>query len=104
LLSVPPHHAALSFPTRRSSDLRGMGFGLHQVPGFGACPGIHARLDGRLRNACSGNGSLRDRPVTKRLEAVAGHVEDAVAVRALRSEEHTSELQSRENLVCRLLL
>src|SRR5690606_40848352 len=26
------------------------------------------------------------------------------ARRALRSEEHTSELQSRENLVCRLLL
>src|SRR5215475_15652408 len=25
-------------------------------------------------------------------------------VRAIRSEEHTSELQSRENLVCRLLL
>src|SRR5207302_10247775 len=25
-------------------------------------------------------------------------------VRAFRSEEHTSELQSRENLVCRLLL
>src|SRR5690606_41534500 len=25
-------------------------------------------------------------------------------LRALRSEEHTSELQSRENLVCRLLL
>src|SRR5690606_41424110 len=27
-----------------------------------------------------------------------------VAQRAARSEEHTSELQSRENLVCRLLL
>src|SRR5690606_41877806 len=27
-----------------------------------------------------------------------------VTVQALRSEEHTSELQSRENLVCRLLL
>src|SRR5690606_40571675 len=26
------------------------------------------------------------------------------AVRLIRSEEHTSELQSRENLVCRLLL
>src|SRR5690606_40564296 len=26
------------------------------------------------------------------------------AARAIRSEEHTSELQSRENLVCRLLL
>src|SRR5690606_28724605 len=28
----------------------------------------------------------------------------AGAVRLVRSEEHTSELQSRENLVCRLLL
>src|SRR5690606_40993717 len=31
-------------------------------------------------------------------------VTQAVARAALRSEEHTSELQSRENLVCRLLL
>src|SRR5436309_6134590 len=29
---------------------------------------------------------------------------DAMAAAELRSEEHTSELQSRENLVCRLLL
>src|SRR3712207_7448270 len=29
---------------------------------------------------------------------------DAVIVLALRSEEHTSELQSRQYLVCRLLL
>src|SRR5690606_40335217 len=28
----------------------------------------------------------------------------AASLEALRSEEHTSELQSRENLVCRLLL
>src|SRR5690606_26896595 len=34
-------------------------------------------------------------------EAVRRHLE---AERGLRSEEHTSELQSRENLVCRLLL
>src|SRR5436309_6361093 len=33
---------------------------------------------------------------------VQGAVYDAV--NAIRSEEHTSELQSRENLVCRLLL
>src|SRR5436309_9979279 len=34
------------------------------------------------------------------------HFEDAekAFLTALRSEEHTSELQSRENLVCRLLL
>src|SRR5690606_40204263 len=29
---------------------------------------------------------------------------EATGINALRSEEHTSELQSRENLVCRLLL
>src|SRR3712207_8695922 len=33
--------------------------------------------------------------------AEAGHVE---VMRLLRSEEHTSELQSRQYLVCRLLL
>src|SRR5690606_41559471 len=43
----------------------------------------------------------RDRP------AVAGHRRPRRARRdrgRVRSEEHTSELQSRENLVCRLLL
>src|SRR5436309_10729001 len=35
--------------------------------------------------------------------ALAEEILDRVA-RLLRSEEHTSELQSRENLVCRLLL
>src|SRR5690606_42104658 len=35
---------------------------------------------------------------------MASGVEQHVALRMPRSEEHTSELQSRENLVCRLLL
>src|SRR5690606_42098182 len=34
----------------------------------------------------------------------AADVDDPAAVRHDRSEEHTSELQSRENLVCRVLL
>src|SRR5690606_40694548 len=33
-----------------------------------------------------------------------GHTDDTSYLRGFRSEEHTSELQSRENLVCRLLL
>src|SRR5690606_39390372 len=37
----------------------------------------------------------RDRP---------GHGDNGAGLRSGRSEEHTSELQSRENLVCRLLL
>src|SRR5436309_5177006 len=41
------------------------------------------------------------------LKSVSANVEPSASVRKLRaprSEEHTSELQSRENLVCRLLL
>src|SRR2546427_9383350 len=38
-------------------------------------------------------------------EGDGGHDDDAVlAQEAVRSEEHTSELQSQSNLVCRLLL
>src|SRR2546430_9134110 len=40
------------------------------------------------------------RDALRRLEVVRLHVHDAEA----RSEEHTSELQSQSNLVCRLLL
>src|SRR5437667_3043293 len=36
--------------------------------------------------------------------AAVGALEDAAAVGATRSEEHTSELQSHHDLVCRLLL
>src|SRR2546430_11279478 len=44
--------------------------------------------------------------VEELLELVAGHwpVVDEAEERVLRSEEHTSELQSQSNLVCRLLL
>src|SRR2546430_16317034 len=38
----------------------------------------------------------------RRIAAINGQANDSV--RAYRSEEHTSELQSQSNLVCRLLL
>src|SRR5207302_2754824 len=54
---------------------------------------------------------VRLRRRTVRAQIAAGHLEESLigielAPRRepLRSEEHTSELQSRENLVCRLLL
>src|SRR5690606_41637193 len=82
------HRYLHSFPTRRSSDLgdvyRLVGE-VDQVPGgeqrliFG-----HAVTDAVI-------GQARDQNI------IALGVE-------MRSEEHTSELQSRENLVCRLLL
>src|SRR2546427_9166218 len=36
--------------------------------------------------------------------ATGGYVVDTPGLREVRSEEHTSELQSQSNLVCRLLL
>src|SRR5436309_9440549 len=77
------HRGLLSFPTRRSSDLTGAG------------------RDQRL------SASTNERRL---YVAVRGGPPGLAVVRvsttlaAVRSEEHTSELQSRENLVCRLLL
>src|SRR5207302_10100431 len=65
-----------SFPTRRSSDLHRSGVA-------------------RARNA----GAEQARG-----ELLIFLDDQQLAPGLLRSEEHTSELQSRENLVCRLLL
>src|SRR5256885_11902210 len=75
---------------------------------------VHRRRNGRRRAGASGLGSLgwgasrAPSPAVRRLAGAApGGVQAPVAVpRAARarSEEHTSELQSPCNLVCRLLL
>src|SRR5690349_22615007 len=50
---------------------------------------------------CQQDGSQRDRGYRTRRRA---HRDHYPAHRERRSEEHTSELQSRRDLVCRLLL
>src|SRR5438477_8378705 len=67
----------LSFPTRRSSDLR-------RGAGGRPPPTTRARRFPSATRARAGSRTRRWRPP--------------------RSEEHTSELQSHVNLVCRLLL
>src|SRR5690606_41504228 len=52
----------------------------------------------------AGGAALRHLPRRRRREAGGPDRSQADADRLRRSEEHTSELQSRENLVCRLLL
>src|SRR5690606_42038483 len=79
------HRVLRSFPTRRSSDLCGPS----------TCSGWH--FLGRA-DRCALAGPARGVwQVVICLPAVP-------LAKLLRSEEHTSELQSRENLVCRLLL
>src|SRR5690606_41774777 len=101
----PDDPAALhSFPTRRSSDL---------TNAFAMVPDL-AVANGRLfvRNGQRQAAAIReDRIGTATCGTVeAFSAEDQFHSRALltkaaqtkkRSEEHTSELQSRENLVCR---
>src|SRR5690606_41837156 len=87
-----------SFPTRRSSDLQR----LHQALA-------------NLAHFLQGQPALVELPVEQTfatdflhqiLDPCGGwlHQHAARAFDGIRSEEHTSELQSRENLVCRLLL
>src|SRR2546430_6527399 len=52
-----------------------------------------ANLMGEIRNSSRG-----------RLDVQASVGDAAITIAASRSEEHTSELQSQSNLVCRLLL
>src|SRR5690606_42027800 len=78
-----------SFPTRRSSDLP------HRLEGTRR--GTLLPVDGRQ--------SRRNRPPpSPRHREPEGHRNRRRCARHRRSEEHTFELQSRENLVCRLLL
>src|SRR5205085_10982588 len=97
-LPFHPHRHLHSFPTRRSSDLAVQR------------PHVHHQRPGRLhrREQLQQRGRLPD-PA----QFVAHqHPQQGVAVVgqrrlqavAPRSEEHTSELQSQSNLVCRLLL
>src|SRR5207253_10896699 len=92
--SSADHRALHSFPTRRSSDLTDLerfiqgyhaGWAAAKHPGPGdiaiSLPVYVAETTRRAR----------DEPEARRLMA-------------MRSEEHTSELQSRGHLVCRLLL
>src|SRR5690606_41673259 len=84
-------HSLHPFPTRRSSDLA-----LKAVDdvSFAIRPGICFGLLGP-------NGAGK----TTTIEIIEGITAPTSGeIRYQRSEEHTSELQSRENLVCRLLL
>src|SRR3712207_8720142 len=55
-----------------------------------------------LRRECEILSEEVERALRHRLGDAGGRIDEAIAV--IRSEEHTSELQSRQYLVCRLLL
>src|SRR5690606_41695208 len=93
-----------SFPTRRSSDLR---FEFAEDAMLAAIErrsdlGDERRSRSQLRDVLQHDLLVQCRQVAKNLAIGLDDHDLALDFLLLRSEEHTSELQSRENLVCRL--
>src|SRR5207249_11737512 len=94
LHSYAAHRDLHSFPTRRSSDL----LPKEADPALRAREAREPAVDERCEDALS---PARNREGLGRHEHGRSRVPDPCLA---RSEEHTSELQSRFDLVCRLLL
>src|SRR6266498_4848844 len=78
----------------------------HLVGGLVAAAGATLRLAPRAHRVAA-TGALALATAERVIDRVHGHatgVRPLAAVAVARSEEHTSELQSRPHLVCRLLL
>src|SRR5690606_41939380 len=87
-----------SFPTRRSSDLAPAS----EAGPPRADPAVLARRKMLPRRGVRGSTEAKLRMLQEFRESQPAPKEEKA--KEERSEEHTSELQSRENLVCRLLL
>src|SRR5207302_8237470 len=99
-----PLRALPSFPTRRSSDLGRLHCHVSRDRRCGR--GVAAELHPRIARGVAAleeavvERALRDRD--REPGAVSAEERLDLVELLVRSEEHTSELQSRENLVCRL--
>src|SRR3712207_7435033 len=71
---------------------------------FRSTPELAARPDRAGARRATASRSDRDRLSVEQIVAVESPREVRLHPRDRRSEEHTSELQSRQYLVCRLLL
>src|SRR5690625_7114109 len=95
-----PHLALPPFPTRRSSDLRLAGLGPEPLSGHYTPQYLYTMARGR-------RAPVKAFLMDARVVVGAGNIyaTEALFMAGIhRSEEHTSELQSRGHLVCRLLL
>src|SRR5690606_40038859 len=102
---LDPHIPDLpSFPTRRSSDLlqHQVIRGTKDAENFMVNPNVLANLD--IKPTQAPDLSLLSPALQQYVMTIAQGLQSSDPTQGLyRSEEHTSELQSRENLVCRLL-
>src|SRR5207253_11165920 len=101
LLRPPPTSTLFPYTTLFRSRLRAV----PPIARRGARPGNGGagRLP-RRRAQCERADGATDRPLRSVAPGGASHLRRSHRSPAPRSEEHTSELQSRGHLVCRLLL
>src|SRR5690606_42157773 len=93
-----------SFPTRRSSDLEQSCDPDDLVNRTGCAAPLEAHVEiTPQRVLASGHIDAKNHADLRHGKALKPGAKYTVEWETLRSEEHTSELQSRENLVCRLL-
>src|SRR5690606_40883086 len=97
-----PDPVLLSFPTRRSSDLPSGSPG-GDAPSSAAAS-VHRDSASSASTPYASSNTASTRCPGARPAMCNARAPSATAAAPARSEEHTSELQSRENLVCRLLL
>src|SRR3989442_6000173 len=90
MIRRPPRSTLFPYTTL-SRSTRHAPLAVHATPGAD-------RLSGVLDDVQSAGGSDREQPLQR------GHLTVQMHRNEGRSEEHTSELQSRPHLVCRLLL
>src|SRR5690606_41708577 len=98
------HRYLHSFPTRRSSDLHEESFNWRGalIKGFDKYPEHYTLLSGSIPpnpTQLLTNGRFENL-LNEAKEEFDYIVVDTAPTILVRSEEHTSELQSRENLVC----
>src|SRR5690606_41673382 len=102
--SYTDHRDLHSFPTRRSSDLSAelpIREGDAMLALYASLSSI-GQIAGYQAEQILRDGAIPGELPTPSLQRFTLLINMPVALE--RSEEHTSELQSRENLVCRLLL
>src|SRR5699024_12775960 len=100
-LSYDSLHVLHSFPTRRSSDLHLARAKSQKNSHPSACARMLNKAAPAIRTLAHGHPPA---PLHQSVESYRGFLAEYLSSQFPRSEEHTSELQSRFDLVCRLLL